>query len=261
LTRRKQYQLKAWLQNKRLPISTALSLLSHLLIFFSINIYLQFHPTIPKEKKVEQLEVRFAQPVPPKPQPAPEKKLLTTTTPAPFKVAQVPVEKLPVIAPTPLAPVVEQVPPATEVITGVALPGAIPTPFPGQSRAINPFTNPRSAQQDAAQTYYQQAMEVQARERNEYQARVIEMQLQQTLAKVLDVDPLVSGKCVLAEPSNGESDSFKCSSGALYETISNNQRNIAGMLNALRGLGHSYNGFSAEKAGQKVNISLTRENF
>ena len=239
----------------------ATSMLMHLLIFFSINIYLQFHPVTPKEKKVEQLEVRFAQPVTPKPQPAPEKKLLSTTTPTPFKVAQVPVEKPPEKTPTPPAPVVEQAPPANEPITGIAMPSSIPTPFPGQSRAINPFINPRPAQQDTARTYYQQAMETQARERNEYQARVIEMQLQQILAKVLDVRPLVSGKCVLVESSSGKSDSFKCNSGTLFETISNNQRDIAGKLNILRGLGHAYSGFTAEKNGQKVNISLIRENF
>lgn len=244
------------MQNTRLSISTTLSLLLHLFVFFSVNIYLQFDPINPKEKKVEQLEVRFTQAVAPKPQPKPEKKILASTAPAPFQVTQVPVEKPPVIAPTPPAPVIEPAPPATEQVTGIALPGSIPTPFPVQGRSNNSPFQARSAQQDAARTYYQQVQAAQERQRTEFQAQLMTQHLQQMLAQILDVQPLVSGKCELVQPDNAQRYRLKCDSSALYETISKDEKNVVDVFIALRGMGRNFNGFSAGEEAGKPRTSL-----
>ncbi len=202
------------------------------------------------------LQVRLTQPRPPIAQTTPRKKLLTTPINDSFKVAEAPVQKPPVAAPMPPAPVVEPEPPSAEQITGIALPGSIPTPFPVQGRANNSLFHPRSAQQDAARAYYQQVQEARERQRTEFQAQIMMQNLHQMLVKILDVQPLVSGKCELVESDNVQSHRLKCDSSALYESISNDQKNVVDLLTALRGMGRNFNGFSAGEEAGKPRISL-----
>lgn len=234
----------------------AISLLLHLLAFFSISFLLLFQPKPPQEIKSLPLEVRLAQPHPPKARPIPKEKLLTTPTNDSFKVAQALAQKPPVIAPTPPAPVIEPMPPAAEQVTGIALPGSIPTPFPVQGRSNNSPFQARSAQQDAARTYYQQVQAAQERQRTEFQAQLMTQHLQQMLAQILDVQPLVSGKCELVQPDNAQRYRLKCDSSALYETISKDEKNVVDMFIALRGMGKIFNGFSAGEEAGKPRTSL-----
>jgi hypothetical protein len=103
-------------------------------------------------------------------------------------------------------------------------------------------------------------MEAQARQRTEYQAQHILQQLQQLLAKELDVSPAVSGTCKLSEPGKSTNIHLACNSPALYAVIARNEMNIVGMLVALRGMGKMINGFSAEHHSDKLNIILLNEN-
>ena len=88
--------------------------------------------------------------------------------------------------------------PATEVpatpTQGIALPGAITMPWQLPGRSSNSSFHPPSPQQNTERNYYQQGKEAQARQRNEYQMRLIMQQLQQLLTRVLDVKPAVEGK-------------------------------------------------------------------
>jgi len=234
----------------------ALSLLTPLLVFFSINFFLLFHPSTPK-KDTGKLEVRLAQPLPQKALPRQHIKLLTTPAPAPFKVAQSPVQHPPVIAPPLPTPVTEPAPPAAEKVTGITFPGSIASPFPGQARTSNPFSmQARGAQQEAARAYYQQAMEAQARQRAEFQAQLMLQQLQQLLAKLLDAEPAVSGRCVLAESGDNVNHGLKCDSSALYEVLYKEKRNIAGMLIALREMGRATTGFTVQARQNNSLISI-----
>jgi hypothetical protein len=242
----------------RLAVGIVLSLLTHILVFFSFGLLLQLHATIPKSK-VKNLEVRLVQPLPPKVQPKPAKQLLTTSAPAQFKITQVPVQKTPDIIAKPPAPAVALAPPATGEVEGIAFPGAVATPFPGQIRSSNPFLNARTSQQNAARTYYQQAMEAQARQRTEFQVQLMVQQLQQVLNKALDAEPLVTGKCMLVESAGDSGNRLKCDSSALYERLHKEQKEVAGMLIALRGMGRVLNGFTAEKQAGKLGITLINE--
>jgi len=166
----------------------------HILVLFSFGLLMQFHAIIPQERKVENLQVRLVQLLPPKVQTKPAKQLLST--------------------------------------------------------------NARAAQQDAARTYYLQAMEAQAKQRSEMQAQLMIKQLQQMLAKRLDVEPLVTGKCILVETDSGVSTRLKCDSSALYEVIYKDLKDVAEMLIVLRGTGRMFNGFTAEIRKDKPAITL-----
>ena len=235
------------------------SLLMHLLVFISLNVYLQFHPTLLKESKIDRLEVRLAHSLPPKPQPMPEKKLLATPAPAAFKVAQASIQNPPVIVPSPPAPVVENIPAEqSAAVTGIAFPGAVATPFPGQGRSNNSIFHISTAQQDAERTYYQQAMEAQARQRSEFQAQLIIQQLHQMLEKLIGSNP-ITGKCVLIEITGRANYRFNCDNGTLFEVISNNQKDIATLLIALRETGRIFNGFAVENPKGKAIITLSND--
>ena len=113
------------------------------------------------------------------------------------------------------------------------------------------------AQQDAERTYYQQSMEAQAKQRSELQAQLMIEQLQQLLVKELESDKWATGKCVLVETDGGVSNRLKCDNGTLFEVISNKQKDVAGMLIALRGTGRTFNGFTAEMNDKKRTIKLS----
>jgi len=230
-------------------------MLVHLLVFYSIGLLLQFHMPKPQEAKVEILEVSLAQPDPVNSQTESSKVLLTSKSPAQFKVSQSTVKTTPEHIPKPNAPI-DQATATTGEVEGVAFPSAVPTPSQGGRRSNSSLFQARPLQQDAARTYYQQAMETQARQQSEQQAQIIILQLQQVLVKQLDVQPLVTGSCKLVESEGGVNSRLKCDSSALYEVISGEKQNITAMLNALRGLGQTYTGFSAEINADKPSVRL-----
>lgn len=247
-------QLAALLLHNRLTLSSALSVLLHLLAVFFIGLLLQTKAITPAKLKPDTLEVSFAQAARPHTPARISKQILTATGPAPFKVDQANIQK----TPQPLTvPVVAQPAPVKETVEGVAFPGAIVSPFPGQARASNPFSmQARGAQQEAARAYYQQALEAQARQRAEFQAQLIVQQLQQLLAKLLDAEPAVSGRCVLAESGDNVNHGLKCDSSALYEVLYKEKRNIAGMLIALREMGRATTGFTVQARQNNSLISI-----
>lgn len=247
-------QLAAMLPNNRLTLSTGLSVLLHLLVVFSVSLLLQIK-TQPGKPKHETFEVSFAQPARPHTPAKTSKQILTATSAAPFKVAQENIKQPP--EPLHPVPVIEQPAPLPERVEGVAFPGAIATPFPGQARTSNPFSmQARGAQQEAARAYYQQAMEAQARQRAEFQAQLMLQQLQQLLAKRLEAEPAVAGKCALVEADDHVNHSLKCDSSALYEVLHAERRNIAGMLIALRGMGRASSGFTVKTRQNNSIVSI-----
>lgn len=239
------------LPDNGLTLSAGLSVLLHLLVFFSFSVLLQINVSKPDKTRPEGLQVSFAQAAHPQPPTKHSKQILTTTSLAPFAVDQANSKKPPQALTT--VPVIAQSSPATETVEGVAFPGAISSPFPGQARNSTPFSiQARGAQQEAARAYYQQALEAQARQRTEFQSRQLLQQLHQLLAKALDAEPGVSGNCTLIENNR-----LKCDSSALYEVLSKDQKNIAGMLSALRGMGRMINGFAVERRLEKPGIIFT----
>lgn len=252
-----QIKLAVRLLNNRLTFSTGFSILLHLLVFFLLSFLLHFTAKQPNEKVETTLVVRLALPYPPLAQPKFIKKLLTTSAPAEYKVAQAPVHIPPVTIPEPTSSVADQTPADTGEVSGIALPTAVATPFQGQARTSNPFSlHAQSAQQQAARTYYQQAMDAQARQRSEYQSQIMMQQLQQLLSKTLEQHPSVTGKCVLAEPAVGASSGLKCDSSALYEAFYKDQQSVARMLIALREMGRIFNGFSVNTSIDFPKITL-----
>ncbi|MBI3481170.1 MAG: hypothetical protein HY016_12590 [Nitrosomonadales bacterium] len=220
------------LSGSKLALGMAISVLVHLCAFFALAALLQFHISPPVEPG--KLEVRLAPSLPP-PLPAkPVKPLLATHASAPFAVA-----------PTSSA--------AAEV-TGVAFPAAVATAWSGANGASNSPFGAHSFRQDAAP--YQRAMEEQTRQRSEQQAQLMMLQLQQLLAQRLDVHPVETGRCMLAESAEGASHKMSCDSPALDEVLSKDGKMVAEMLIALRGMGHMLKGFSAELRQEKPAIML-----
>jgi len=80
-------------------------------------------------------------------------------------------------------------------------------------------------------------MEAQTRQRTEQQAQLVMRQLQQTLTQLLDVEPVLTGKCVLAETDTGLKNSLQCDSAALQKLVHNDQHSVAGILLMLSGWG------------------------
>ncbi|MDO8412678.1 MAG: hypothetical protein Q7S51_02690 [Gallionellaceae bacterium] len=221
-----------------------ISLLGHVLVFFFFGLWLHFHMTLSQEKKVQNLEVRLAPSLPPKTKVIPSKKLLTALAP---KIAQ---------ASTKTAPVVEQASATKDEVVGVALPGAVVTPWAAQNRANNSLFHARISQQNAARAYQQQTMDAQARQQSQQQAQIIISQLQQLLTKRLEVQPAVTGKCMLAEADGELNNHLVCDSSALYEILHQDEKTLVEMLIALRRMGRMLNGFSAEIRAGKLEIIL-----
>ena len=243
------------LLNNRLKLSAGLSMLLHLLVFFSFSLLLQINASKPEKAKSEKLEVSFAPPARPHPPAKYSKQILTTTSLAPFDVDQANIKKSPQALTT--VPVIAQPAPVTETVEGVAFPGAIASPFPGQARNSNPFSmQARGAQQEAARAYYQQAMEAQARQRAEFQAQLMMQQLRQLLAKQLEAEPSAAGKCLFVEADDHVNHRLKCDSSALYEVLHDEQKNIAGLMVALRGTGRAITGFTIESRNNNSIISI-----
>jgi hypothetical protein len=88
------------------------------------------------------------------------------------------------------------------------------------------------------------------------QNTILRKQLLQVLTKLLDVDPIVTGSCILVESETGINHRLKCNSSGLYEVLYKNQKIIAEMLIDLRQVNQSANGFSAELVNQKLIIKI-----
>lgn len=233
-----------------------ISLLAHALVFIFLGLVLRFDTTLAKQRVVGRLEVRLSQSLLPKAQAAPDNKLLVTTAPAPNKISQARIKNPPDSVPEPSTQAVEQAPAPKGDVGGVAFPSAVATPWAGQIRSNNPLFQSRPPQQDAARIYQQQAVEAQARLQSVQRAQVVILQLQQLLARRLDVQPVVTGKCMLAEPGADTNDLLVCDSPALYEVINKDEKTVAAMLSALREMGSLLSGFSAEIHADLLGIIL-----
>lgn len=239
-----------------MALSMVFSMLLHMLVFYSFIFLLQLNKPKPEEKKATNLQVRLVQPLPPKVQTKPGIKLLSAPTSSEFKVAQTPTKPIPDANQKRPAPIVAQAAPAAEEVEGIAFPSAIATPFPGTNRARNSIFNARSSQQNAARTYHQQAMEAQTRQRTEQQAQLVMGQLQQMLTKLLDVEPALTGKCVMAETDTGLKNGLQCDSAALQKLVHNDQLSVAGMLLMLNGMGLKLSGFSVTNNNKQPAVTL-----
>lgn len=234
-----------------LSLSMAFSLLVHLLVLILLSLLLQHHTTVTqKGRGATTLEVRFAQLVPIK-QTHPSKKMLTVPAPAPFKIAQASAQD-PVLPPS--ARVVDQ--PNTSQVAGIAFPGAATTPWPGNNRPMSSLFNIRPPQLDAERIYYQQAMEAQARQQTEQQAQLMIQRLQQLLVRLLNVNPVVQGKCMLAETDGVIDNRLGCDSSALHELLHKDEMNVIAMLIATRNMGKMLIGFAAEHRAEELGIIL-----
>ncbi len=242
--------------NNSLSMSMAISLLLHLLVILSFNTLPRLHTSKPKATAVSSLSVRLDQLHPRIKQPKPGKKLLATRTPAQYKTQQASIQDKPASIPRPTAKVVEKSPPPANGATGVAFPSAVVTPWPIQSRTNNSIFHARLSPQDAARIAYRQAMEAQARQQSEQRAQHMMVQLHQLLIRLLDVQPVVTGKCALAGADGVLASQLVCDSAALHEALSKDERAVAEMLVAINGAGKGPNGFSAEIRADKPEIIL-----
>lgn len=236
----------------------AISLMAHVLVFFFFGLLLRLDTFIAKHKMAGNLEVRLSLTPPTQSQPLPGNKLLASPAPARLKIAQPNIKSPPDMVPQPSTQSVEQAP-SQGKIGGVAFPGAVASPLPAKISSNNPFFQSRSPRQDTARTYHQQSMEAQATEQSAQRAQAMIQQLQQLLSRRLDVQPAVTGKCMLAEPVPDTNGLLVCDSPALYEAINKDEKIVAAMLAALREMGSLLSGFSAEiRAGQLSIILVER---
>ncbi len=253
--------MAARLINNSLAMSMAISLLLHLLVIFAFDLLPRSHALLPKVITVSSLDVRLAQ-LPPKiKQPRPSKKLLTSRAPAQHKIPQAPIQDKPVSVTQPTAQAMEKSPPPADGATGLAFPSAISIPWPIQNHVNNSIFHARSLQQDAARIAYQQAMEAQARQQSEQQGQHLVVQLHQLLAKLLEAEPDVTGKCALAGADGVLANQLVCDSPALHEALSKDEKTVAEMLVALSGTGKMLNGFSAEMRTDRPEIILTYKEY
>lgn len=236
--------------NNRLLLSTAVSLLLHLLAFYLLAYLLTSSTTRHVEKNIAMLVVNLLQTspqsLPPKPESSAEnKKLLTTPASASFSIAQ--------SHRKPAQPV-------TEEISGIAFPAAVATPFQGQSQAHNPFAPVQTMQADPASAYQQQSKEIQARQQNEQQAQLIIQQLHQHLTEILQASPTVSGICQVTERADAKKTRLSCTPSTLHALFRNDQSAITSRFLALRKLGFEYSGFSVENQPENPAIKLLISN-
>lgn len=245
-------------RNDRLALCVAISLLAHVLVFFLFGLLLRLDTSIAKQKIAGNLDVRLSLTPPSKSRPMPGNKLLASPAPARLKIAQPDIISPPDIAPQPSTQPVEQAPSQSKT-GGIAFPGAVATPFPAKTSSSNPFFQSRSPRQDIARTYHQQSMEAQASEQSAQRTQAVIQQMLLLLYRRLDVQPVVTGKCMLAGQGPDTNGLLACDSPALYEVISKDEKAVAAMLAALREMGSLLSGFSAEiRAGQLTIILVER---
>jgi hypothetical protein len=220
------YELKklaANINKNRLFFSIVYSMLAHTVVFLLFNLFLQLQTTIPKENKVNILEVRLTQSSLQKYQTKPILISLDIAEPAQPIISQNVAQKS------------QNTTTATTLDTRQA----------GQASEYPPV-----------RTYHPQEKAALANHHSEIQAQLMIQQLQQMLAKRLDVIPLVFGKCVLVESEDDATNKLKCDSSALHEVIYKEQQNVAEALIALRETGRLFNGFSVEIHHEKPIVTL-----
>ena len=227
----------------------------HLFVIFIFSYLLQLHIKVPATAPVDVLQVRFSPLQQTVARPKVEKRALTRDVNPQFKITPPDTKKLADNIPQPPAPVTEAPAPPMQ---GIALPGAIAKPWQLPGRSSNSAFRPPSTQQNAERIYHQQAMEAQARQRNEYQTRLIMQQLQQVLTRTLDVKPAVEGICNIAVVAAGTSPQLECDSPALFDAIAKVQINIIGMTLALRDMGTYFTGFTASIHENSLRILLNQ---
>lgn len=86
--------------------------------------------------------------------------------------------------------------------------------------------------------------------------QVLTLQLKHLLAKLLDVDPIVTGSCFFIKAEENDNHRLKCDSSALYEVLYKNQRQIAAALIDLHETDLTTSGFSAELVSSKIKIKI-----
>jgi len=227
---------------RRLTFSVTLSMLLHLLVFFTLQIYMHSQKPVTQAAAIS-LNVRLMNL--PHTHAAPVKKLLTINTPAPVKVQQAVDPKIP-----------NNIQPQAGNISGIALPGAVASPFSGLKAESNAFFAERHAQQDAMRAYREHVMQMQAQQQAAQQSQFLTMRLQQLLAAKLEAGALPPGICTLLEPTTNNNHGLACNNNALYAAVANEQREIASLLMALRDQGSVYKGFSAERIADKLSVRL-----
>jgi hypothetical protein len=227
---------------RRLSFSVTLSMLLHLLVLFIFQLYLHSQKPL-NQPAAMPLSVRLMNL--PHTQVIPVKKLLAQNKHATFKVPQT-------AAPTMPGDTQQQ----SESIGGIALPGAVASPFSGLKAEGNAFFAERHAQQDAMRAYREQALQMQAQQQAAQQSQLLTLRLQQLLASKLEAGALPPGICTLVEPATNGNHGLACNNNALYTAVANEQREIASLLMALRDQGSVYKGFSAERIADKLSIRL-----
>ena len=239
----------------RLSVSLLISLLFHVFVLVSLQLFLLTHKTLTVDQPV-LLTVRLAHLAPRLPKPVSRHEILTTKSPSPYKVAEVlpaPVSAAP-SSPAPAAD--PHTATQEEPITGIAMPGSISTPFSGFKTPGNAFFAERHAQQDAMRAYREQALQMQAQQQAAQQSQLLTLRLQQLLASKLEAGALPPGICTLLEPATNGNHGLACNNNALYAAVANEQREIASLLMALRDQGSVYKGFSAERIADKLSVRL-----
>lgn len=229
--------MAAQLGYNKLALAMAISVLVHWCAFFALVLLLQFHVELPREMK--NLEVSLV-PLPLTKAPAkPGKKRLAIPVSPSDKIVP---NQIVADAAIELAP----------AVAGVAFPKVVATPWPGQTS--NSRFGARSSGQAMARPDYQQVLQAQ---RAEQQAQFTMLQLQQLLDKRLDVHPVEAGRCLLAASDGSASPKMICDSPALYAVLGKEEKAVAEMLLALRGVGRMLNGFTVELRAGELAITLS----
>ncbi len=243
--------------NHRLAYSSAISLILHLLVFFFFSLMLQLNTRATKKPTPDILEVSFAHQGSPRASNNQGSKIIAGTKADNFKIIQPQSAKnrehisaqQNITKPSS----------ASNEVAGIELPGAIASPFSGQAPINNPFSvQAHTPQQQTMRNYMQQSNDAQVRARIEQQAQILMMQMQQMIKSRLVTNPAVTGKCKLIE---AEMTHLNCDPANLHELIRQEERSLVGILNQLRNMGKTYNGFSIGLLPQSgsLNITLTSE--
>ena len=144
----------------------------------------------------------------------------------------------------------------TETLEVRITPTSVPKP---QAGLPNNSLISNTLRQEVLHAPHQLKKAEKTRQQSSRQTQLLALQLKQLLAKVLDVQPVATGKCLLVISDAVASGRMKCDSSALYEVISNNQKDMVKMLTELRDMGRPFNGFSSEVRKDKLIVNLIEE--
>lgn len=224
-------------------------MLLHVLVLFSLHAYL--HPVKKVAHSANILSVRLINAPPAAQRPPHQKKVLSIKTPSPIQIATK-------TSPTPVPQPAIAAPPAppSAVIGGIAMPGAIASPFSGFKPEANALYQQRNAQQHAMRAYQEHVMAMQGRQQAEREVQFLTRQLQQMLEAIFN-STTVSGNCQF----NTETLILKCSASELDNEMLNHAKPISDLFERLLKLGKKFNGFNVIKNNDKSNIIITNEHL